>query len=78
MESSCECGIEPLDSKSHGISCIANCNLQRFHNEELHSLYLSSVSPDVVRMIKSRRLGGVEHSARMKKFQQVVVQEMGI
>ena len=34
------------------------------HNEELHSLYRS---PNIVRVIKSRRLRGAGHVARMEE-----------
>ena len=37
---------------------------RRLHNEELHSLYRS---PNIVRMIKSRRLRWAGHVARMKE-----------
>ena len=36
----------------------------RLHNEELHSLYRS---PNIVRVIKSRRLRWAEHVARMEE-----------
>ena len=36
---------------------------RRFHNEQLHSLYRS---PNIVRVIKSRRLRWVGHVARME------------
>ena len=39
-------------------------NGERLHNEELHSLYRS---PNIVRVIKSRRLRWEEHIARMEK-----------
>ena len=38
--------------------------VQKFHNEELHSLYRS---PDRIRLIKSRRLRWAGHVARMKE-----------
>ena len=38
--------------------------LRRLHNEELHSLYRS---PNIVRVIKSRRLRWAEHLARMEE-----------
>jgi hypothetical protein len=37
-------------------------NRRRLHHEELHKLYSS---PDIVRAIKSRRMGLAEHVARM-------------
>ena len=37
---------------------------RRLHNEELHSLYLS---PNILRIIKSRRLRWAEHVARMEE-----------
>jgi hypothetical protein len=37
-------------------------NWRKLHNEELHNLYSS---PDIVRMIKSRRMGCAGHVARM-------------
>ena len=37
---------------------------RRLHNEELHSLYSS---PNVVRVIKSRRLRWTGHAARMQE-----------
>ena len=37
---------------------------RRLHNEELHSLYHS---PNIVRMIKSRRLRSAGHVARMEE-----------
>jgi hypothetical protein len=35
---------------------------RKFHNDELHSLYSS---PNIVRVIKSRRIGWAGHVARM-------------
>ena len=40
-----------------------NGEWRRFHNEEIHSLYRS---PNIVRVIKSRRLRWVGHVARME------------
>ena len=40
-----------------------NGEWRRFHNEELHSLYRS---PNIVRVIKSRRLRWAGHVARME------------
>ena len=37
---------------------------RRIHNEELHSLYRT---PNIVRVIKSRRLRWAGHAARMVK-----------
>ena len=60
----------------------ANGEWERLHNEELHSLYLS---PNTIRMIKSRRLRWAGHVARMEygrgifsKFLQVYIQERGL
>ena len=41
-----------------------NGKLRRLHNEELHSLCRS---PNIVREIKSRRLGWAVHVARMEE-----------
>ena len=41
-----------------------NGEWRRFHNEELHNLYRS---PNIVRVIKSRRLRWAGHVARMEK-----------
>ena len=41
-----------------------NGEWRRFHNEELHSLYRS---PNIVRMMKSRRLRWAEHIVRMEE-----------
>jgi hypothetical protein len=38
---------------------------RRLHNEELHNLY---ASPNIVRMIRSRRMRWAEHVARMEKM----------
>ena len=38
--------------------------MRRLHNEELHSLYCS---PNIVRVIKSRRLRWAGHVARMEE-----------
>jgi hypothetical protein len=38
--------------------------LRRFHNEEFHSLHHS---PNIVRVIKSRRLRSADHIARKEK-----------
>jgi hypothetical protein len=35
---------------------------RKMHNEELHNLYCS---PNIIRMIKSRRMGWARHVARM-------------
>jgi hypothetical protein len=37
---------------------------RKLHNDELHSLYSS---PNIVRVIKSRRMRGVGHVARMEE-----------
>jgi hypothetical protein len=37
-------------------------NWRRLHNEELHDLY---TSPNVIRMVKSRRMRWAGHVARM-------------
>jgi hypothetical protein len=37
---------------------------KRLHNEELHNLY---ASPNIIRMMKSRRMIGAGHVARMGK-----------
>jgi hypothetical protein len=37
---------------------------RKIHNDELHNLY---VSPSIMRMIKSRRMGWAGHVARMEK-----------
>ena len=42
----------------------ANGKWRRFHNEELHSLFRS---PNIVRVIKSRRLRWADHVARMEE-----------
>jgi hypothetical protein len=46
---------------------VAGCS-RRLRNEELHNLY---VSPNILRFIKSRRMGWVRHVARMgyEKYQ---------
>ena len=41
-----------------------NGEWRRLHNEEIHSLYRS---PNIVRLIKSRRLRWAEHVARMEE-----------
>ena len=41
-----------------------NGEWRRFHNEELHSLYRS---PNIVKVIKSRRLRWAGHVVRMEK-----------
>ena len=41
-----------------------NAEWRRLHNEELHSLYCS---PNIVRVIKSRRLRWAGHVARMEE-----------
>ena len=46
----------------------ANGQRRRHHNEELHSLYRS---PNIVRMIKSRRLRWAGHVARMEEGRDV-------
>ena len=46
---------------------------RRLHNEELHSLYRS---PNIVRVIKSRRLRWASHVARMKKGKNAFFREV--
>ena len=41
-----------------------NCEWRRLHNGELHSLYRS---PNIVRVIRSRRLRWAGHAARMEE-----------
>ena len=43
---------------------VANGACRTLHNEEFHSLYLS---PNIVRVIKSRRLRCAAHVARMEE-----------
>jgi hypothetical protein len=38
---------------------------RRLHNEELHNLY---ASPNIIRVIKSRRMTGAGHVARMREM----------
>jgi hypothetical protein len=38
---------------------------RRLHNEELHKLY---ASPNIIRVVKSRRMRWVDHVARMGKM----------
>ena len=47
-----------------GVKGNENGELRRLHNEELHSLYRS---PNIVRVIKSRRLRWAGHIARMEE-----------
>ena len=42
----------------------ANWEWRRLHNEEIHTLYHS---PNIVRVIKSRRLRWAGHEARMEE-----------
>jgi hypothetical protein len=41
---------------------------RKFHNEELHILYLS---PDIIRQVTSRRMRWAEHVARMGEERKV-------
>jgi hypothetical protein len=41
---------------------------RKLHNEELHSLYSS---PDIIRQVKSRRMGWAGHVARMGEERKV-------
>jgi hypothetical protein len=41
---------------------------RKLHNEELHNLYSS---PDIIRQVKSRRMGSAEHVARMGEERKV-------
>ena len=47
----------------------ANVEWRRLHNEELHSIYRS---PNVVRMIKSRRLRWAGHVAKIEEARSAV------
>ena len=47
-----------------GPNCYENRDWRRLHNEKLNSLY---PSPNIVRVIKSRRLRWAEHVARMEE-----------
>ena len=47
-----------------GLKIDANGEWRMLHNEELHSLYRS---PNIVRVIKSRRLRWAGHVARMEE-----------
>ena len=44
------------------IGCMYVCILSKLHNEELSDLYCS---PDIVRVVKSRRMRWAGHVARM-------------
>ena len=46
--------------------------MKQLRNEELHGLYLS---PNIVRVIKSRRLRWVGHVARMEEGRSAFLQE---
>ena len=63
-----ECGLRVFENRIlmqiFGPKRDENGERIRFHNEELHSLCRS---PNIVRMIKSRRLRWVDHVARMKE-----------
>ena len=50
-----------------------NGEWRRLHNEELHSLYLS---PNIVRVIKSRRLRWAGHIARMEEGRKACFQNL--
>ena len=63
LESPCECGIVVL-RRIFGPNRDENEEWRRLHNEELHSLYLS---PNIARVIKSRRLRWAGNVARMEE-----------
>ena len=71
-ETICECGTEPQDSISLEVSYTGTFRSRvgeigewrSLHKEELHSLYRS---PNIVRVIKSRRLRCAGHVARMEE-----------
>ena len=63
-----ECKLRVFENKIlrqiFGPRSDVNVKWRRLHNEELHSLYRS---PNIVRVIKSRRLRWAGHVARMEK-----------
>ena len=58
-----EIGIWKQDPEAN-IWVHENGEWRRLHNEEIHSLYHS---PNIVRVIKSRRLGWTGHLARVEE-----------
>jgi hypothetical protein len=48
---------------------------RRLHNEELHNLY---PSPNIIRVIKSRRIGWTGHAARVGKTRNAYLQYFGM
>ena len=63
-----ECRLQAFEKRIlrriFGLKRDENGVLERLHNEELHSLYRS---PNIVRVIKSRRLRWAGHVARMEE-----------
>jgi len=43
---------------------------RRFHNEELHSLY---ASPEIIRVIKSRKIKEAGHAARIEEMRNMCI-----
>ena len=58
-----ECSLRVFENRIFGRKRDENWEWRRLHNEELHSLYRS---PNIVRVIKSRRLRWAGHVARME------------
>jgi acyl-coenzyme A synthetase/AMP-(fatty) acid ligase len=57
-------GVQEVRWEGGGTKPVGEYTWRKLHNEELHDVYSS---PNIIRMIKSRRMRWAEHVARMEE-----------